>query len=72
MSLYLNNKRPFHYEVMDISKKWKTKADMCNRKLLLKVELYFGRANNASSNEDVLGGNALKDTVKKKRLQITR
>lgn len=57
--------RPFDYDPRDKSKKWKAKAEMREKRLLLKVDRHFNPTEDASPIKTLLGENAMKDVVPK-------
>lgn len=55
----------FDYDTRYESKKWQTKAEMREGRLLLKVDHHFNPAEDVSSNRDALCENSVKETLKK-------
>lgn len=62
MSLFTITLCPFECIARDKPNRFEDKAEIHERRIALKAWRYFNTVENASSNQDVLGENALKET----------
>lgn len=72
VSLFITTEYPFEYDAMDKSKKQKVNAEVPEKHLLIKVNLYFNSADSASFSNILLAENAMRDIAQKRRFQKTR
>lgn len=63
VSLFISTVLPMAYDAWEELKKWETRAEIREKHFLLKAELHFIPAENASCSQGVLAQNALKNTM---------
>lgn len=71
-SLFISAMSPFDYNAEDKPKKWKAKAEIQEKCLLLQVQRHFSPTENSSSSRGILGENDLKYSPRKRSLQNKR
>lgn len=71
MSLFISTMRPFDNNERNNLKNWNTKAEMWEKRLLLKFNREFRPVESAFSSKAVLGKNGQKDALRKWSLRNT-
>lgn len=69
ISRFVSTMHPFYYDARERRKKREAKAEMCERRLLLKIERHFSPGKNSSFNKGALGENALKESPRRRSLR---